>query len=149
MRDLVRENAPIDGFGIGTRLDTSADAAYLDCAYKLEAYAGRPRRKRSEGKATWPGRKQVFRARVADGTIAFDTVTTLGDRAAGETLLVPVVRKGQRLREPESLEAMRRRAADGLATLPPALRGLDPGERYPVRIAPALQRLADLVDTGL
>ncbi|MCG6861595.1 MAG: nicotinate phosphoribosyltransferase, partial [Chromatiaceae bacterium] len=64
--DLVRlraQGAPIDGFGIGTRLDTSADAPYLDCAYKLQEYAGLARRKRSEGKASWPGRKQVFRTR--------------------------------------------------------------------------------------
>src|SRR5690606_4162166 len=64
---LAASDAPIDGFGVGTRLDTSADAPYLDCAYKLQEYGGRPRRKRSEGKATWPGQKQVFRKRAADG----------------------------------------------------------------------------------
>ena len=55
LRDLISNEAPIDGFGLGTRLDTSSDAPYLDCAYKLQEYAGRPRRKHSEGKATWPG----------------------------------------------------------------------------------------------
>ena len=58
---LLAGGAPIDAFGVGTRLDVSADAPYLDCVYKLQEYAGRPRRKRSAGKATWPGRKQVFR----------------------------------------------------------------------------------------
>lgn len=60
---LARDFAglPIEGFGIGTRLDVSADAPSLDCAYKLEEYAGKPRRKCSAGKATLPGRKQVFR----------------------------------------------------------------------------------------
>lgn len=58
VRDLVAAGAPIDGFGVGTRMNTSADAPYLDCAYKQTEYAGLPRRKRSEGKATWPGRKQ-------------------------------------------------------------------------------------------
>ena len=67
LRELLRSGAPIDGFGIGTRLDTSADAPYLDCAYKLVEYAGHPRRKRSEGKATWPGRKQVYRSYNAQG----------------------------------------------------------------------------------
>ncbi len=57
IRDLLAQGAPIDGFGVGTRLDTSSDAPALDCAYKLQEYAGRPCRKRSEGKATWPGRK--------------------------------------------------------------------------------------------
>jgi nicotinate phosphoribosyltransferase len=58
---MVGSGAPIDDFAIGTRLDTSADAPYLDCAYKLQEYAGQARRKRSTGKATWPGRKQVYR----------------------------------------------------------------------------------------
>src|SRR5687768_1130199 len=58
---LLSSGAPIDGFGVGTALDVSSDAPSLDCAYKLQEYAGRARRKRSEGKATWPGRKQVYR----------------------------------------------------------------------------------------
>ena len=64
---LVGAGAPIDAFGIGTALDTSSDAPYLDAVYKLQEYAGVPRRKRSEGKATWPGRKQVFRHRDRNG----------------------------------------------------------------------------------
>ncbi|HEX5512815.1 MAG TPA: nicotinate phosphoribosyltransferase, partial [Gammaproteobacteria bacterium] len=58
---LLAGGAPITGFGVGTQLDVSADAPSLDCAYKLTEYAGHPRRKRSEGKQTWPGRKQVWR----------------------------------------------------------------------------------------
>jgi nicotinate phosphoribosyltransferase len=52
LRDLIEGNAPIDAFGVGTRVVTSSDAPYLDCAYKLQEYAVRPRRKRSEGKST-------------------------------------------------------------------------------------------------
>ena len=59
---LLQKKAPIDGFGIGTHMDTSADAPYLDCAYKLVEYGGKARRKRSEGKVLWPGRKQVYRS---------------------------------------------------------------------------------------
>jgi nicotinate phosphoribosyltransferase len=40
LADLITQKAPIDGFGIGTHLDTSADAPYLDCAYKLQEYTG-------------------------------------------------------------------------------------------------------------
>ncbi|MGO9357011.1 MAG: nicotinate phosphoribosyltransferase, partial [Xanthobacteraceae bacterium] len=58
---FARERAPIDGIGIGTSLATSSDVPAFDCAYKLQEYAGLPRRKRSTGKATWPGRKQVWR----------------------------------------------------------------------------------------
>ena len=60
LRELLSvRQAPIDGFGIGSAMDTSQDLPNLDCAYKLQEYAGRARRKRSEGKATWPGRKQI------------------------------------------------------------------------------------------
>ena len=53
---MVAAQAPIDLLAVGTKLTTSADRPYLDCAYKLQEYAGRPCRKKSEGKATWPGR---------------------------------------------------------------------------------------------
>ena len=68
----MRANAPIDGFGVGTSLTTSADVPTLDCVYKLQEYAGLPRRKRSANKATWPGRKQVWRRYGADGRMVGD-----------------------------------------------------------------------------
>ncbi|MHB9102982.1 MAG: nicotinate phosphoribosyltransferase, partial [Sulfuricella sp.] len=83
---LLGQGAPIDGFGVGTRLDTSADAPYLDCAYKLVEYAGQPRRKRSEGKATWPGRKQVYRCFAAEGSLDHDILTLENDAQAGAPL---------------------------------------------------------------
>src|SRR6478736_781816 len=61
LAEMLQAGAPIDGFGIGTSLTTSSDVPALDCAYKLQEYDGLPRRKRSIGKATWPGRKQVWR----------------------------------------------------------------------------------------
>jgi nicotinate phosphoribosyltransferase len=143
LRDLA--GAPIDGFGIGSRLDTSADAPYLDCAYKLEEYAGRPRRKRSEGKATWPGTKQIYRA-SKDGVMTYDFVTAEGERPLGEPLLVPQMRGGRRVRSPESLDAIRARAASELARLPPHLRALETEPPYEVRIAPVLERMAAELD---
>jgi len=72
---LLRKGAPIDGFGIGTHMDTSADAPYLDCAYKLVEYVGKARRKRSEGKVLWPGRKQVYRGYDGTGLMVSDVLT--------------------------------------------------------------------------
>jgi nicotinate phosphoribosyltransferase len=145
LRDLLAAGAPIDGFGVGTRVDTSSDLAYLDCAYKLQEYAGRARRKRSEGKATWPGRKQVYRRHDAGGRMAGDVVTLESDPQAGEPLLAPVMRAGRRLAPPPALSAVRRRAADNLARLPEPLRRLEEQD-YPVEIAPALHELAARVD---
>ncbi|MCR6628639.1 MAG: nicotinate phosphoribosyltransferase [Magnetospirillum sp.] len=81
---LRAAHAPIDGFGVGTSLTTSSDAAALDCAYKLQEYAGEARRKTSEGKATWPGRKQVFRRFDADRRMADDLLALEGEDAPGE-----------------------------------------------------------------
>ena len=75
---FVRAGAPIDGFGVGTSLTTSADAPDVDCVYKLQEYAGLPRRKKSEHKATWPGRKQVWRRYGADGRMAGDILSLGG-----------------------------------------------------------------------
>ncbi|MHB1062821.1 MAG: nicotinate phosphoribosyltransferase, partial [Thiobacillus sp.] len=97
LRDMLAAGAPVDGFGVGTRVDTSSDQSYLDCAYKLQEYAGHARRKRSEGKATWPGRKQVFRRHDADGRMAGDAVTLETDVQPGDPLLLPMMRGGCRL----------------------------------------------------
>ncbi len=145
LRELLSHDAPIDGFGIGTRLDTSADVAYLDCAYKLEEYAGQPRRKRSFGKATWPGRKQVWRRYDHHGRMAGDTISLESERLPGEPLLVPVMQGGRRLTSP-TLADMRSHATESLARLPEPLRQLQEPYDYPVEIAPALHELAKQVD---
>jgi nicotinate phosphoribosyltransferase len=140
--------APIDGFGVGTSLTTSSDVAALDCAYKLQEYAGIARRKRSAGKATWPGRKQVWRHFDASGRMQRDVLTIEGDPHGGEALLRPVMREGRRVTTC-SLEESRRRAAQELRRLPDPLRSLEAGAPYPVVVAPALQALADEVDRRL
>ncbi len=143
---LVAAQAPIDGFGIGTRMDTSADAPYLDCAYKLEEYAGQARRKRSEGKATWPGRKQVYRRYDADGRMSGDILTLEDDPQEGEPLIQPVMRAGQRLNAAAPLTALRERAHNQLARLPQGLRTLEKGPDYPVQVSQPLCDLAKSVD---
>ncbi|MGN6570740.1 MAG: nicotinate phosphoribosyltransferase [Pseudolabrys sp.] len=146
---MMREKAPIDGFGIGVNLDASIDAPSLDCAYKLQEFGGRPRRKRSEGKATWPGRKQVWRATDADGRMRGDVLSVETDTHEGERLVVPVMRGGKRLGPPESLADMRARAARELARLPAPLARLAPGHDYPVKVAGALVALAEEADRAI
>jgi nicotinate phosphoribosyltransferase len=143
---LMKQNAPIDGFGIGTRMDTSADAPYLDCAYKLVEYAGRPRRKRSEGKVLWPGRKQVFRSYDPEGRMRADWLGLEGDRLEGETLLLPAMRGGRRIAPAEPLQRSRERALGELGRLPQALKSLEPATAYPVTVSEALKDLAREVD---
>lgn len=147
LQKLIDAGAPIDGFGVGTRMNTSADRPYLDCAYKLQEYAGKPRRKRSEGKATWPGRKQVFRRSDPDSRMQGDLLTTADDSAAGAPLLQPVMHDGRRLAPSPALAAVRQHAADELAALPPTLRQLETALPYPVTISDRLLALTQLVDS--
>ena len=146
LADMLARGVPADGFGIGTRLDTSKDAPSLDCAYKLVEYAGIPRRKRSEGKATYPGRKQVYRRYHKDGRMSGDTLTVIGDPQAGEALIHPVMQGGMRLRKQESLDSIRRRAAASLAQLPDNRRALQPSGDYPVTVSGQLREMVRAVD---
>lgn len=147
VRDLLAAGAPIDGFGIGTSLVTASDAPYLDAVYKLQEYAGKPRRKRSTGKATWPGRKQVYRHYRGDGMLDHDVVTLEDDVQAGRPLLQLVMRDGKRVDGFSGLDALRNYTKGQLATLPQHLRELDSsGEPYRVEIAPVLRELAARFD---
>ena len=145
LAELRAAGAPFNGFGIGTRLDASTDAPTLDMVYKLQEYAGQPRRKRSQGKATWPGRKQVYRQSAEDGTLIGDILSLDDDPQPGQALLQPVMRDGRRLAPPETLAAIRERVRRQLAALPPGLRA-NQTEPYPVGIAPGLQALAARLD---
>jgi nicotinate phosphoribosyltransferase len=146
VRELLAAGAPIDGFGIGTSLTTSSDVPALDCAYKLQEYAGIARRKRSTGKITWPGRKQVWRHYGPDGRMAGDVLSLETDRQEGELLLVPIMKDGRRLQASPSLAEIRAVATRDLERLPQPLRELTPAANYPIAVADALVRLAAEVD---
>jgi nicotinate phosphoribosyltransferase len=144
---LLAAGTPVDAFGIGTHLDVSQDAPSLDMAYKLQEYAGRARRKRSSGKQTWPGRKQVFRRRDARGQLAGDTLALAGESPPGEPLLREVMRDGGRVGEARTLAASRDFCRERLAELPPALRTLEAADTaYPVQVSAAVQALARELD---
>ncbi len=141
--------APIDGFGVGTALVVSDDAPGLDCAYKLQEYAGVARRKRSEGKSTWPGRKQVFRE-LRDGRLYRDRLALEGEKLDGEPLIAPVMRDGRRLAPAPTLAQLRERTLAALETLPEPLRRLEQAPTpYRAEVTPALRALADEVDRRL
>jgi nicotinate phosphoribosyltransferase len=146
---LLAEGAPIDGFGIGTALDTSSDAPALDAVYKLQSYAGVARRKRSEGKATWPGIKQVWRSLGGYGVMARDCVQLESEPGAGVPLLHPCLLNGRRVGPATPLEQSRAHCAAQLRALPQPLRSLQPApQAYRVDISEAVQALARQVDAG-
>jgi nicotinate phosphoribosyltransferase len=147
--EMLQADAPIDGFGIGTSLSTSSDVPALDCAYKLQEYAGLPRRKRSIGKETWPGRKQVWRRHDPDGRMTGDVISLEGDEQDGEQLIQMVMRGGRRIAPSPALCEIRERAARDIGRLPEPLRRLESDAAYQVQIAQALVTLAAEVDRRL
>ena len=143
---FAREKAPIDGIGIGTSLVTSSDAPALDCAYKLQEYAGVPRRKRSTGKATWPGRKQVWRRYDRDGRMMVDILSTEDDAHEGQTLIRPVMSGGEWIASRPSLQDVRAHARQELERLPLQLRTSKLAVPYPVQVSRRLEQFAAAAD---
>ena len=136
---LLAAGAPIGGFGVGTKMGVSADAPFLDVAYKLVELDGRPVLKLSPGKATLPGRKGVWRV------AGYDVLGLAGGESEGEPLLREVMRDGRSMRS-ETLEEMRERARRERESLPEVVRALDAAP-YEVRIDPELERLRDELTT--
>jgi len=145
---LLRAGAPIDGFGMGTSLTTSSDVPSLDCVYKLQEYAGLPRRKQSIGKVTWPGRKQVWRTYDHAGRMCGDVLSVETDQQEGEPLLHLVMQGGRRVAASPKLADIRARAERELMRLPEPLRRLET-QNYPVEVGQSLSRLAAEVDKRL
>jgi nicotinate phosphoribosyltransferase len=145
VRALVAAGAPIDAFGIGTRLGTSEDAPNLDIVYKLAQLDGRPLLKLSTDKKTLPGMKQVWRKRDASGVPTRDVVGLVEEDLDGEPLLTPVMAAGKRLpADNDDLATARERAAGELRRLPEAMRRLEPvAEPYPVSVSDRLRALRD------
>jgi len=138
---------PADGFGIGTHLDVSADAPYLDCAYKIQEYAGVARRKRSAGKETWPGRKQVVREYDKAGMIRTDSLVEINEPSGGRALLEQVMRDGVRSSPSPELDDVREYAAQELGTLPQSMRNPFSKVDCTVEVSEALQTLAASVNS--
>ncbi len=145
--ELVRAGAPIDAFGVGTKVGVSADAPYGDCAYKLTAYAGRPVLKLSEHKQSLPGAKQVYRGYDAAGQLAYDLISGWDEPAPPEMqpLLEVRMEQGRRTTPAPSVEARRAYFRRQFAALPDPYKSLCQPPRYEVRLSPALARLAQEV----
>jgi nicotinate phosphoribosyltransferase len=146
IEQLLLSAVPVDAFGVGTALAVAQEAPALDMAYKLVEYAGTPRRKRSPGKATWPGRKQVFR-RTAGGKWVGDSIALENETRGGEPLLREVMRAGRRVTALPALAQSREHCRVQLEGLPETLRTLEPGSSgYDVRVTPDIEALTTRVD---
>lgn len=134
---LVAGDAPIDAFGVGTQLGTSADAPSLDMVYKLVEYDGSPALKLSTSKETLIGPKQVWRRRDKDGRFVEDLIAAESEDAPGpdwQPLLQTVMRGGSRVTT-RSLDEARAEFREQRESMPPALAAIDRTATYPVRVS--------------
>jgi nicotinate phosphoribosyltransferase len=136
----IKDGALIDAFGVGTRVGVSADAPYMDIVYKLVRLADRNVRKLSPGKVTLAGAKQIFRRRDADGRYREDIIACREEKIDdAESLMVPVMTAGRRLRPEHSLAALRHRFEDRFACLDPRFKDIHRYAAFPVHISPQLK----------
>ncbi|MBZ5659358.1 MAG: nicotinate phosphoribosyltransferase [Acidobacteriia bacterium] len=138
IQDLMSSGAPIDAFGVGTKLAVIADAPDLDMAYKLVEYGGKGRLKLSAKKLLYPGRKQVFR-QIENGQMVRDVIGRFDEPLAGEPLLKPLMVRGQPVTRIELTES-RRRLQSEIKRLPDHLHGLQSAPApYPVHFSEQLK----------
>ena len=132
---------PIDAFGVGTACDVFRPMLPISNSCTSWSNMRGGQRERSEGKATWPGRKQIYRSLDSEGKIDRDLLTAESAPGAGQAMLVPVMRRGRRVAPPESLAIIRRLCGGSLRRC----RGCDnwrTRRAFAVEIAPELQALA-------
>ena len=142
--ELLHAGAPIDAFGVGTRMGTAADTPVADMAYKLVRYGERPVIKLSAGKATWTGAKQVWRIRDGAGRLVHDYLALRDEpspQSGAEPLLERVVAGGKRLAAPTLLESRTRFQADFASPTDEAkrLRSPEPPAVVPTAMLSGLQ----------
>ena len=146
VEELLIEDAKIDAFGVGTKMGTSEDRPYVDIIYKLcermnEKGVFSPVMKLSKGKATLPGRKQVFRFKDERSNFVKDVIALEDEKVNGEPLLVKVMEKGKIVYDLPSLEEIRKRALESLSKLPDKYKKLKGAPRYPVELSLGLKKL--------
>ncbi|HEU0021252.1 MAG TPA: nicotinate phosphoribosyltransferase [Dehalococcoidia bacterium] len=143
---LVKAAAPIDSFGVGTRVGVSADAPWSDMAYKLVAYDGRPVMKLSVDKSSQPGPRQVFRLLDAARRFSRDIIAASDETLpGGEPLLGTVLSDGRRTAPSPPLDEIRRTLAQDFQRLDDRHKGLYNPPHYPVAVSDRLQQLTQQV----
>ncbi len=147
---LARNGAPIDAFGLGTKVTVSADSPWSDMVYKLVQYDGRPVMKLSQDKAYRPGAKQVFRFRDAAGRLHGDVIG-LEEEAVdgGEPLLTDVMAGGRRTAPATALQDIRETFRREFDSMPEEYKRLEEPPDYPVSPSGALDNLASRVQRDI
>ncbi len=138
---LQAAGADIQGYGLGTKLVTGAP---VNGVYKLVEIDGIPVMKNSSGKATYPGRKQIFRS-FEQGLLTGDRLGLISEAPAPneQPLLQLVMKQGARLVEPESLAQICDRTRGSVVSLPRSTRQIQQPTPVDPDLSPALRKLTE------
>ena len=136
---LKQQGACIDGYGLGTRLVTGTP---VNGIYKLVEIDGIATMKESNNKATYPGRKQIYR-QIVEGKLIHDRLALFCEAPLEneQPLLQLVMKQGERVQPPEPLTEISQRTAASVATLSTSIRQLDHPTPLAVQISDGLQQL--------
>ena len=153
IHELVAAKLPIDVYGVGTELATSADAPSIGVVYKMVEFeeAGGPRytAKLSHEKHSLPGAKQIFRHHDHD-VLGRATECISADQGETEALQRPVILRGKLVEPLPKLSEIRKYATERLARLPAACHSLfDAKNAWRVELSPALRHLDATVNAAL
>jgi nicotinate phosphoribosyltransferase len=154
IEDLLKRGACVDSFGVGTNMGVSLDAPFLDVIYKISEVTDEegkflPTMKLSQGKVTYPGRKQVFRIRDRRGGFIKDILGLENEKIKGQSLLIKVVDKGRIVYKSSGVDKVRKSVKAGLFRFSPELQGAYPRYRYPVTISPGIRKLRSALSRQL
>ena len=118
----------------------------MNGVYKLVEIDRIPTMKLSSNKLTYPGRKQIFRTMV-NGQIQQDRLG-LKDEITQDNeqgLLQLVMQGGQRLQSPETINTIRLRTTNSVASLPAATRQISNPKSISINISNPLESLRQSV----
>ncbi|WP_457622091.1 nicotinate phosphoribosyltransferase [Persephonella sp.] len=145
IKDLLDNGAPIDGWGVGTELVVSADLPYLDCAYKLVEYDGRPVMKLSKKKITLPYKKQIYRF-YEEGRIKKDLIVAYDEKVeGGRPLLKKYIHNGELTTELPSLSEIRKKAIHNFESLPDELKDINKTVHFLPQISIKIKETIDRI----
>jgi len=145
IQQLVKQDAKIDAFGVGTRMSTSEDRPYIDAVYKLSGKIENgtfvPTMKLSKGKITLPGKKQIFRQKDRNGKYAKDIIGLEDEKVKGQPLLVKIMEKGNITYNLPTLKEIRNATLRNLSEIPDKYRKLVRASSYPVELSHQLMKI--------
>jgi nicotinate phosphoribosyltransferase len=123
---------PVDSYGVGTSVVTGSGLPTAGMVYKLVEVDGQPVAKRSTAKISRGGAKSALRRYKPSGTAVEEVVFLQGKQpeleAHDRVLQVPLLREGQPVGSPATLQDGRERVTAALTSLPWDGLRLSPGD---------------------